>query len=131
MKIKADALQPLGELETSLMHVVWDHPSVTAREVCDRLKGGRERAYTTVMTTLDRLHRKGVLAREKDGQAWRYRARLGRADFERALADQLAAKILADHRDTALSAFVDAVEQVDDVLLEKLQQLVAARRRAR
>lgn len=113
------------------MRVVWAYPSVTAREVCDRLTGQRERAYTTVMTTLDRLHRKGLLDRRKDGQAWRYAARLSQPEFERGLADQLAAKILADHGDTALAAFVDAVEQVDEVLLEKLARLVATRRGAK
>jgi len=124
------ALQPLGKLETALMRIVWQHPSVTAREVCERMLAGRERAYTTVMTTLDRLHRKGVLERRKDGMAWRYEARLSRVEFERGLADQLAAKILADHGDTALSAFVDAVEQADQSLLDELQRLIAARRKA-
>ena len=55
---KSRGVQPLGELETALMSIAWQHPSVTAREVCDRMTGARERAYTTVMTTLDRLHRK-------------------------------------------------------------------------
>jgi predicted transcriptional regulator len=128
---KQRALQPLGELETALMRIVWQHPSVTAREVCDRMTGSRERAYTTVMTTLDRLYRKGVLERSKDGQAWRYEARFTQLEFERGLADQLAVKILADHGDAALSAFVDAVEQVDAVLLEKLEHLIASRRRAK
>jgi len=124
-------LQPLGELETAIMRIVWQHPSVTAREVCDRMTGLRERAYTTVMTTLDRLHRKGILERSKDGQAWRYEARFTQLEFERGLADQLAAKILADHGDTALSAFVDAVQELDAVLLEKLEQLIASRRKAK
>jgi predicted transcriptional regulator len=122
---------PFGELEAALMSIVWQHPSVTAREVCDGMTGSRERAYTTVMTTLDRLHRKGMLGRRKDGLAWRYEASFSKAEYERALADQLAAKILADHGDTALSAFVDAAEKVDEVLLEKLARLIDVRRKAR
>ena len=122
---------PLGELEAALMSIVWQHPSVTAREVCDRMTGSRERAYTTVMTTLDRLHRKGLLGRRKDGSAWRYEASFTKSAYERTLADQLAVKILADHGDTALSAFVDAAEKVDDVLLDKLARLIAERRKAR
>ena len=122
---------PLGELEASLMSIVWQHPTVTAREVCDRMTGSRERAYTTVMTTLDRLHRKGLLGRRKDGGAWRYEASFTKPEYERALADQLAAKILADHGDTALSAFIDAAEKVDDELLDKLARLIANRRKAR
>lgn len=113
------------------MSIVWQHPSVTARDVCDRMTGARERAYTTVLTTLDRLHRKGLLRRQKDGVAWRYEPVLTKLDFERALADQLATKILDDHGDAALSAFVDAAEKIDDALLDKLERLIDQRRRAR
>jgi predicted transcriptional regulator len=123
------AIQPLGELEAALMDIVWQHPSVTAREVCDRMTGTRERAYTTVMTTLDRLHHKGLLERRKDGAAWRYAPNFTKPAYERALADQLATKILADHGDAALHAFVDAAERVDQALLEKLQRLIEARRK--
>lgn len=113
------------------MNVVWQHPPATARDVCDRLTGARERAYTTVMTTLDRLHRKGLLERQKDGVAWRYEPTMSKLTYERALADQLATKILAEHGDTALSAFVDAAEKVDEVLLDKLEQLISQRRKDR
>lgn len=113
------------------MNVVWQHSSVTARGVCDHMTGRRERAYTTVMTTLDRLHRKGLLDRRKDGVAWRYEARLPQNEYERALADQLATRILADHGDAALTAFVDAAEKVDEVLLDKLERLIGERRKAR
>jgi len=128
---KRPIVQPLGDLETALMDIVWQHPTVTAREVCDRMTGARERAYTTVMTTLDRLHRKGLLERRKDGIAWRYEARSTKREYERALADQLATKILAEHGDTALSAFVDAADKVDRDLLDKLERLIEVRRKAR
>ena len=114
-----------------LMDIAWRLPSVTAREVCGRMKGSRERAYTTVMTTLDRLHRKGLLGRRKDGIAWRYEATLTRLEYERALADQLATRILTEHGDAGLSAFVDAAEKVDEVLLDKLERLIDQRRKTR
>ena len=113
------------------MNVAWTHAPVTAREVCDRLTGARERAYTTIMTTMDRLHRKGLLVREKDGPAWRYAPALGKAEFEKALADGLAAEILQAHGEVALSAFVDATAEVDEELLDRLAQLVARRRQGR
>src|SRR5687768_3773977 len=99
------------------MNVVWTHSPVTAREVCDRMTGSEERAYTTIMTTMDRLHRKGLLLREKEGLAWRYSPALGRTEFEKALADGLATEILNAHGEVALSAFVDAAAQVDESLL--------------
>ena len=111
------------------MGVVWEHASVTAREVCDALTGPRERAYTTIMTTLDRLHRKRLLIREKVGLAWVYAPAVSRVEFERTLADGLAARILTEHGDAGLSAFVDAAANLDGALLEKLRKLIELRRK--
>lgn len=110
------------------MEVVWAVGPVCAREVCDRLHGSRARAYTTIMTTLDRLHRKRILLREKDGLAWRYRPVLTKEAFERAVADRLVGEILASHRDSAVAAFVDAAS-ADGELLDRLAELVARRRK--
>src|SRR5688572_13487371 len=98
------------------MEVVWAHFPATARDVCDRLTGRRARAYTTIMTTMDRLHRKGLLRRQKDGLAWRYEPLFSRASYEKALADDIAARVLEAHGDTALAAFVDAAAEVDESL---------------
>ncbi|QRK09433.1 BlaI/MecI/CopY family transcriptional regulator [Archangium violaceum] len=129
--MKKRVWEPLGRLESAVMEVVWTHAPVTAREVCDRMTGAEERAYTTIMTTMDRLHRKGLLVREKDGPAWRYAPALGKSEFEKALADGLAAEILQAHGEVALSAFVDAAAQVDEGLLDRLAQLITQRRRRR
>ncbi len=123
--------QPLGELEQAVMNIVWAHSPATAREVCDRMHGRRERAYTTIMTTMDRLHRKGLLHREKDGLAWRYQPSLDKNGFEKALADGMAAGILRAHGELALAAFVDAAARVDESMLDRLRQLIERRRKAR
>lgn len=109
------------------MNVVWAHAPVTAREVCDRLTGPRERAYTTIMTTMDRLHRKGLLGREKTGLAWTYRPTLERGAFDKSLADALASRILASHGDAGLVAFVEAA--TDASMLERLARLIRAHRK--
>lgn len=119
-------LEPLGVLEAWVMDVVWRKGSVTARDVTEAQRG-RRRAYTTIMTTMDRLHRKGLLLRTKDGLAWLYAAKLGREEFERNLADQLASEIVASHGEVGLAAFVDATAK-DAELLERLAELVEARR---
>jgi predicted transcriptional regulator len=121
--------EPLGELEAVVMGVVWKHAPVTARDVCDRMKGRRERAYTTIMTTMDRLYRKGLLDRNKDGLAWLYQPVLTAAEFDRALADSLASRILSANQDTALHAFVDAAAKVDVALLDRLRRLIDRRRK--
>ena len=66
-------VREFGELESAIMDVMWagDQPYVV-REVRERMCYGRAVAYTTVMTVMNILHRKGVLCREKHGRAWRY-----------------------------------------------------------
>ncbi|MDI2027208.1 BlaI/MecI/CopY family transcriptional regulator [Saccharopolyspora sp. TS4A08] len=64
----------LGELEAAVMQVLWEEPEpVKVREVLDRLDTGRSLAYTTVLTVLDNLHRKGWVQREMESRAYRYR----------------------------------------------------------
>lgn len=128
---KKPVIEPLGHLEAEVMESVWRNGPVTAREVCDQLERRKPRAYTTIMTTMDRLHRKGLLSREKEGLAWRYAAVLSREEFARASADGLARDILEGHGDVGLAAFVDAAAEVDEELLERLAELVASRRRGR
>ncbi len=67
----------LGDLERVVMEHLWeaagvdDFPGATVREVHERFRD-REIAYTTVMTVLDRLAKKDLVTRERDGRAWRY-----------------------------------------------------------
>lgn len=119
---------PLGDLERRVMDAVWDHPPGTVRDVADRMRADTDRAYTTVMTTLDRLFKKGLLLREKDGIAWRYRAALDRVAWERRVADTLAVELVS-HGEAGLAALVDAT--ADEALLDRLAALIAARRCAR
>ncbi|MCC7110726.1 MAG: BlaI/MecI/CopY family transcriptional regulator [Deltaproteobacteria bacterium] len=118
-------LQPLFELEAQIMGIVWDHFPATAREVCERMTGPRARAYTTIMSTMDRLHKKGVLRRHKSGLAWVYSPTLSEAEFQRALADQLADRIVDEHGEVGLMAVVEAAS-TDQALLARLEALVAA-----
>jgi predicted transcriptional regulator len=72
----------LGVLEAAIMDELWavDH-SVTVREVVEQLRKEREIAYTTVMSTLDNLHRKRFVDRTRDGKAYRYRPVMARAEY--------------------------------------------------
>ena len=72
-KKRAPAIQPLGPLEITVMEILWTHGESNVRDVVDRL--GRPLAYTTVMTTLDRLYKKGMLERRKADRAFFYSPR--------------------------------------------------------
>ncbi len=69
----------LGALETKVMEVLWDASApVSVREVHDVLSASSDLAYTTVMTVLDRLAKKHILLRDRDGKAWLYWATASR-----------------------------------------------------
>lgn len=109
----------LGDLERAVMDVLWDGragdgPGVTVREVADVLRD-RELAYTTVMTVLDRLAGKGMVERERDGRAWRYRPAASReAHIARLMLDALD---LAGSRDAALVRFARSVSGTEAEVL--------------
>ncbi|ONI77524.1 transcriptional regulator [Kribbella sp. ALI-6-A] len=119
------AARPLGELERVVMEQLWAaDAALTVREVHERLSLTRELAYTTVMTVLDRLAKKKLTERERDGKAWRYRAAAPRAD--------LAADLMRDALDQAgdrreaLVRFVGQVSTEEAALLrEALSRLEA------
>ncbi|CAJ1505419.1 BlaI/MecI/CopY family transcriptional regulator [[Mycobacterium] burgundiense] len=70
-----------GQLEAVIMDRVWNYgpdAAVTVRDIFDELTSERRIAYTTVMSTMDNLHTKGWLTRERDGRAYRYWATLTR-----------------------------------------------------
>jgi predicted transcriptional regulator len=70
----------LPDLELSCMKILWEAGDLTVREVRERLQPRRPLAYTTVMTVLDRLARKGVVTRRKVGRAHLYHAEFTRGE---------------------------------------------------
>jgi predicted transcriptional regulator len=88
-------------------------------------------SYTTVMTTLDRLFKKGLLEREKSERAFLYSPLLSSQDWERRRAGDLVAGFLSgpDSRDLLLSSLVDAVGQHDAMLLDELEEKIRRKRR--
>ena len=118
----------LGELETTVMELLWTEPAQTVTEVERRLLQSRAIAHTTVLTTLDRLHRKGLLTREKRGKAFVYTPRLSRDEFERGMAEEVLGALLGTFSAPALSAFVDLVSE-DSSALERLEAMIREKRR--
>jgi predicted transcriptional regulator len=121
----------LGVLEREVMSVVWSQGEISVREACGRL--GSAVAYTTVMTTMDRLFKKGLLARRKVGRAFIYDATATRDELEGAVATELVQSLLQRHGGEPLpilSSLVDAVSDRDRALLDELERLIREKRRA-
>ena len=113
------------------MEVLWDaEKPLLVRDVVTQLEPVRRLAYTTVMTVLDNLHRKGRLTRERDGRAWRYWPAISRQGY----AAQLMSDVLATSTDRvgALARFVEEIDPDDaETLAQVLDEARAARRQAR
>lgn len=120
----------LGALERAVMALAWELDEVSVRDACARLDPGV--AYTTMMTTMDRLFKKGLLARRKVGRAFVYRAAASRQEMEGAVASELVHSLLGRGGGEALpilSSLVDAVSDRDRALLEELERLIREKRR--
>jgi len=120
----------LGPLEIQVMEVVWNCRECSVRDVVEKLDS--QLAYTTVMTTLDRLFKKGLLDRYKSERAFVYTARLSSQEWEQQRAGDLVAGFLngpQPSRDLLLSSLVDAVGHHDAMLLDTLEEKIRNKRR--
>jgi predicted transcriptional regulator len=121
-----------GPLEIEVLEALWrSRREATVRDLEEFFPGV---AYTTLMTTLDRLYKKGVLSRRKAGRAFRYAPVADRQGLEQILALEALDTILGsfDSRTAIrpiLSSFVEAVSRRDELFLDELERLVRARRR--
>ena len=118
----------LGPLETRVLELLWaQRGPATVRHIRRALP---ELAYTTIMTTLDRLYRKGLLLRDKDGRAFTYAPRYTRAELLSELISGQVADLLgaAEEGTLLLSTLVRVVGRTDAALLDELDALVQAER---
>lgn len=119
--------RPLGYLEQAVMDVLWRQAPASVHDVTGAL-ADRDLAYTTVMTTLDRLFRKGLLGRSKRGHAYHYHPALSREEFERRLVTSMLGGLPAASRDALLAGFLDFAGDDADTL-DALERLIAERKR--
>jgi predicted transcriptional regulator len=124
---KQGAAQVLGELQTAVMEILWTEAPLSVTEVEQKLQKNREIAHTTVLTTLDRMHRKGFLLREKQGKAFVYSPRYSKEEFERGLAREVLSGLLTQFTEPALSAFVELVGE-DGEKLNQLEEMIRLKR---
>jgi len=125
-----DGAPALGHLENTVMEILWDRGESNVRDVAQKLD--RPLAYTTVMTTLDRLYKKGLLERRKSERAFLYSPRLSRRDWEQKRAGDFLAGFLEGplrKRELLISCLVEAVGRQDDALLDALERQIRAKRR--
>ena len=109
-------MRGLGTLEAAVMDQLWSTPEPRpVRAVFEELHRQRPIAYTTVMTVMDNLHRKGWLERGRDGRAWRYQPVLTRQAYTARLMHEALA--VSDDRAGVLARFVAEIDPADAAAL--------------
>lgn len=119
----------LGPLEQQLLEELWKCKSATVRELLDYSE--LKLAYTTVMTTLDRLYKKELLNRVPEGRAFRYSPRHTQEELKKAAVGETIHQLLSSSPAASLplSYLVEAVSDHDAGLLDELQHLLDRKRR--
>jgi len=120
----------LGPLEIAVMEILWDRGESNVHDVIERL--GRPLAYTTIMTTLDRLYKKGLLSRHKSERAFLYSTRQTRMEWEQKRAGEFVAGFLNGPQaagEMLISCLVEAVGQKDSALLDELERKIRVKRK--
>lgn len=88
----ANKLTPTDS-ELLLLQALWERPDISVQEVHERVSKDRELAYTTVLTQLQRMHKKELVSRSKAGKQHLYRAAVARETIEESLLTQLSKRV--------------------------------------
>lgn len=109
----------LAPFELDCMNALWPLGEATVKQVQESLMTRRPRAYTTIMTILDRLAQKGIVSRRKVGRAYMYRASLLAAEAQQSAVQQLVAGFFGGSRD-ALAAHLSGTRPVTPLRVERV-----------
>ena len=121
-------MRPFGDLEAVVMDHLWSAEGpLTVRDVLERIDRDPPLAYTTVMTVMDNLHRKGILRRTKDGRAWLYEPTASRSEYTA----QVMHDVLQSAHDqtAAMTHFVAAMSEEESHALRALLRRRPGRKR--
>lgn len=118
----------IGELELRIMELMWRYKAVDAKSVCAFLYSD-EIKLSTAQTTLERLYKKKLVSREKDGRAYIYTPTLTRAELMAKLVANVISTLHDGSTDSILSSFVSIAENMNTESLDRLEQLVASRKK--
>ncbi|WP_456464422.1 BlaI/MecI/CopY family transcriptional regulator [Persephonella sp.] len=122
LKFKKQKPSPFGDLEEKVMEFLWEKGSGSVREVRQYL-GENKFAHTTVMTVMDRLYKKGILKRDKEGKGYRYYPVISREQFEAEVAKKVVKDMLKSSPSTAVAAFEGLIEELPEEEIDRIRKL--------
>jgi BlaI family transcriptional regulator, penicillinase repressor len=128
---KSGVRLPGGDLEYAVLAKLWELGRASGRDLHREIGEPQGLVYTTTAKVLDRLHAKRLVARERKGITFVYRARIDRAAIDSARARAFLTRLFGSSPRSAVATLVDAVESLDPKLIDELAEVIASRRRSK
>lgn len=121
----------LGDLEKRVLHYLWEVPEADAKQAYAALSKGWGGTLNTIQSTLDRLFKKDLLSREKQGHAYYYHAKVGREALIAQLIQDITCDFLGEGEHSLIAAFSSVSASLDDEKFSQLEQLIEQQRQLR
>ena len=127
---KAGLGRVLGDIERLVMDILWSRVEVTGREVLEEIQKERPLAFTTILTVMDRLLKKGLIKRKKMGGVFVYAPSISRDEFVKQVSEEVLQGILDISASSAASSFVDILYKTSPDEMDRLSRLIEERKKA-
>ena len=112
----------LGDLEAEILEKVWEEEPVTVRKIYEDISANKKIAYTTVMTVMTRLAKKGLLKQQKEGNAYIYTSIWKKDELLSYVVGKVMDGLFEDFEDVAVSKFIEKYKDEDENKLKKLEE---------
>jgi predicted transcriptional regulator len=119
-----------GSVELPVLEALWEKGALTGREIYEEVRRSKELAYTTVLTTVGRMVKKGSIRRKKRDGIYIYEPAWTKLEFERQAAAAVIKGIVEVSPSYAVSAFVDILTQYDADSLDEIMKIIEGKRKA-
>ena len=114
----------LGALEADVMDAVWERAEVSVRDVREALLPRKPYSFNTIMTIMNRLVEKGLLAKRRSGNAYAYRAKVEKEDFCRDVTRSVVNALVSDGKFFQVNAFAEALQECSEGDLAELRRIL-------
>ena len=119
----------LGELEKQVLNHLWSAGEADAKQIHSAFSAGRSSSLNTIQSTLDRLYKKQLLSRSKQGHAFVYRTRVDREDLIALLIRNITSDLVSQDNQSLMAAFVSLSADLGDDELDRLEAMIQNHRR--
>ncbi|MEW6456708.1 MAG: BlaI/MecI/CopY family transcriptional regulator [Acidobacteriota bacterium] len=120
----------LGKLEKSILETLWERDGICGREIYQKISKNKEIAYTTVLTVLDRMVKKGIVDRKKVDNIYLYYPSMKKEEFERFVTSNIIKGIFDIAPSQAISTFADILSEMNESEINKFFKLIEEKRKA-